>query len=121
MTLTDQRMERILANLLRTSVLLSAAVVAAGGGCYLVQHRLEPVSYRHFQPALYRNVSGVADGVAHGNCLAVIQLGLLLLIATPVARVAASVIAFAVEKDRTYVAVSLIVFLILMYSLWFMH
>jgi len=114
-------MERILANLLRTSVFLSAAVVAAGGACYLIQHGTEPVSYRHFQPTLYRSVSSVALGVGHGHCLAVIQLGLLLLIATPVARVAASVVAFGVERDRTYVTVSLIVLLILLCSLILMR
>jgi len=47
----------------------------------------------------------------------IIQLGLLLLIATPVARVAFSVLAFAWQRDRTYVIVTLIVFAILIYSL----
>jgi len=46
-----------------------------------------------------------------------IQLGLLLLIATPVARVAFSVVAFAMQRDRLYVAVALIVLAVLMYSL----
>jgi uncharacterized membrane protein len=46
-----------------------------------------------------------------------IQLGLLLLIATPVARVAFSVAAFAMQRDRLYVVVALIVLAVLMYSL----
>jgi len=50
---------------------------------------------------------------AHG----IIQLGLLLLIATPVARVAFSVVAFAAERDWLYVAITLIVLAILIYSL----
>jgi uncharacterized membrane protein len=47
----------------------------------------------------------------------IIQLGLLLLIATPVARVAFSIGAFAAERDRLYVAVATIVFIILICSL----
>ena len=47
----------------------------------------------------------------------IIQLGLLLLIATPVARVALSIFGFAKERDRMYVVFTLIVFSILLYSL----
>jgi len=46
------------------------------------------------------------------------QLGLLLLIATPIARVMLSAIAFAVERDRMYVLFTLIVLTVLMYSLF---
>ncbi len=46
-----------------------------------------------------------------------IQLGLLLLIATPIARVAFSVVGFAIERDRMYVVFTLIVLAILLYSL----
>jgi uncharacterized membrane protein len=47
----------------------------------------------------------------------VIQLGLLLLVATPVARVAFSILAFALQRDRTYVIITLIVLGVLLYSL----
>jgi uncharacterized membrane protein len=46
-----------------------------------------------------------------------IQLGLLLLIATPVARVAVAIVGFALERDRLYTVISLIVLLILLASL----
>ena len=46
-----------------------------------------------------------------------IQFGLLLLIATPIARVAFSVIAFAVERDRLYVAFTIVVLMVLVWSL----
>jgi uncharacterized membrane protein len=54
----------------------------------------------------------------HGDGRAIIQCGLLLLIATPVARVLFSIVAFALEKDRLYVVLTLIVFCILIYSLF---
>ena len=47
----------------------------------------------------------------------IIQLGILLLIATPIARVAFAVFAFAAERDKMYVVFTLIVLTILMYSL----
>jgi uncharacterized membrane protein len=47
----------------------------------------------------------------------VIQLGLLLLIATPVARVAMSLVAFILQRDRVYVVVTLIVLAVLIFSL----
>ncbi len=47
----------------------------------------------------------------------VIQLGLLLLIATPIARVAFSVVAFAVQRDRVYVGLSAVVLAVLLWSL----
>jgi uncharacterized membrane protein len=54
------------------------------------------------------------------------QLGLLLLIATPVARVAFSVFAFALQRDRLYVVVTLAVLGVLAFSmtggqLWVPH
>jgi uncharacterized membrane protein len=46
------------------------------------------------------------------------QLGLLLLIATPIARVMFSAVAFAMERDRMYVGFTLIVLAVLLYSLF---
>jgi uncharacterized membrane protein len=50
--------------------------------------------------------------------LAISQLGLLALLATPVTRVAASVIGFALEGDRLYTAITLAVFAILLASIF---
>jgi uncharacterized membrane protein len=55
------------------------------------------------------------------HAAAVIQLGLLLLVATPVARVIFSVFAFAWERDWLYVLLTLIVLAVLLYSLFAAH
>jgi uncharacterized membrane protein len=68
-----------------------------------------------------RSPTGVVKHAFTGDSRALIQLGLLLLIATPVARVLFAAFAFLLEKDWLYVAVSLIVFTVLMYSLLFDH
>ncbi len=115
----DHSIEVILGNLLRTGVLLSAAVVLAGACVYLVRHAHEPANYRVFrgEPSDYRTIPGVIQSVIRGRGRGLIQLGLLLLIATPIARVAFSIVGFAIERDRMYVVFTLIVLAILLYSL----
>jgi uncharacterized membrane protein len=116
---TDQRIETLLANLLRAGVLFSALIVLIGGAIYLRRHGRARVDFRVFrgEPADLRSIYGVIrDGLAmHGR--GIIQLGLLLLIATPVARVAFSIFGFAAERDRMYVVFTVIVFCVLLYSL----
>jgi uncharacterized membrane protein len=116
----DRRIEIILGNLLRTGVLLSAAVVLLGASIYLSRHAHDPADYRVFrgEPSEYRTIRGVIQSVivGRGRGQGLIQLGLLLLIATPIARVAFSVVGFAIERDRLYVTFTLIVLAILLYS-----
>ena len=115
----DRRLETIIGNLLRAGVLLAAAIVLLGGVVYLVQHSGDRVSYQHFSAAgdTVQSISGVLKAAARFDSEGLIQLGLLLLIATPVARVALAVVGFALEKDRLYTIVSLIVLAILAFSL----
>jgi len=116
----DQRIDQIMAILLRSGVLLAASLVFIGGVVYLSRHDLPTLNYRVFQgePQELRTVSGILReaGKFHGRGL--IQLGLLILIATPVARVLFSVVAFIYEKDWTYVAITMIVLALLCYSLF---
>lgn len=117
---TDERLDQILGNVLRFGVLLAAAVVLMGAVVYLIRHGTEEMpSYREFrgEPEKYGHLSTiVADAAAvHGR--GIIQLGLLILIATPIARVVFSVFAFAAQRDSTYVVVTLVVLAVLVYSL----
>src|SRR5262245_52778221 len=117
---TDERVEQRLGNLLRAGVLLAAGVVALGGAVYLVRHGAEPADLHSFrgEPEGLRSREGVVRGALAGRGRSLIQLGVLLLIATPVARVAFSLYAFARQRDRTYVAVTLIVLVVLLVSLF---
>lgn len=116
----DQRIEIVLAQLLRTGVLASALLVLAGAVPYVGNHARARVDYHtfHAQPEQLRSVHGVFDNALQGQPTGIIQLGLLLLIATPIARVIFSVFAFALEGDRMYVAFTLIVLTVLLYSLF---
>ena len=115
----DRRLEIILGNLLRAGVLLSAAVVLWGACIYLFRHAHEAADYRIFrgEPSEFRSIPGVIRSVFNGRGRGLIQLGLLFLIATPIARVALSIVGFTIERDRLYVAFTLIVLAILLYSL----
>ena len=109
----DERLEQIVGNLLRAGVVLAAAVVLAGGIWYLAVSGPAVPDYRHFQPSV-RHIRALAELPAPE---AVILAGLLILIATPVARVLLSLIAFILERDRTYVVCTLIVLAILLHSI----
>jgi len=115
----DKRMETLIGILLRTGVFLSAIIVAFGGAIYLVRHANSPTDYRMFrgEPSDLRMIGGILRDAFAPHGRGIIQLGLLVLIATPVARVAFSIVAFAAERDRLYVVVSSLVLLILLYSL----
>ena len=119
----DRRMENTIANMLRAGVILSATVVLIGGVAYLIRHGTAPADYRIFrgEPSSLSGARGIAHGVIRLQSRAVIQLGLLFLIATPVARVAFAVYGFAEERDRLYAAFTVIVLAILGYSLLGSH
>src|ERR1043166_2370602 len=107
---TEEQVERVIGTLLRSGVLIAAAVVLAGGICHLRHSGPEPVDYHvfHSEPPDLRSVSGITRLTVQFHCEGLIQFGLLLLIATPIARVAFSVGAFALEGDWTYVVITLI-------------
>ena len=116
---TDQKVEGVIGNLLRTGVILSATVVLIGAAIYLVRHGGSPADYRVFQgePNDLRSLPGIIQRSIHLSGRGIIQLGLLVLIATPVARVAFAIYGFAAEGDRLYVAFSALVLAVLLYSL----
>src|ERR1700758_4913747 len=93
---TDQKTENIIGTLLRAGVTLAAAVVLVGGLLYLAHHGREPADYRVFrgEPTDLRRVAGIVRDAFALNSRGIIQLGILLLIATPIARVAFAVFAF---------------------------
>jgi uncharacterized membrane protein len=105
--------------LLQIGVLFASAVVLVGGLLYVHARSETPVNYRTFtsEPANLRHPAQLFGLVATGDGAAIIQLGILLLIATPIARVVFAVIGFAIERDRLYVLISLIVLAVLMLGL----
>jgi uncharacterized membrane protein len=118
-TITDTSIERMVSVLLRTGVVISGLVVFSGGIYYVARHGHEIADHRTFrgEPSVDRIAGQIVTGALALRARSIIQLGLLLLIATPIARVAFSLVAFALERDRTYVVITAIVLTILLYSL----
>jgi uncharacterized membrane protein len=119
----DQRIDAIMGRLLQTGVILAAAIVLVGGALFLTRHRVPVTNYRLFQgePVELRQVSGILHEAMRFSGRGLIQLGLLILIATPVARVAFSFLAFLYQRNWIYVAVTVVVLGLLFYSLFGGH
>jgi len=108
-----------LGKLLLTGVLLSACVVLIGGIIYIYRHGSEVPAYHEFrgEPVELRTLLGILSDSTKLHGRGIIQLGLLLLIATPIARVAFAAYGFARQRDWMYVGIAVCVLLLLLYGL----
>jgi uncharacterized membrane protein len=115
----DEKLKEAVSRILLFGVVLAALTVLVGGLLFLARHPHKTADYRDFnQAAPYaRDLAGIARNVLALKSYGIIQLGLLLLIATPVARVAFSVAAFAAGKDVKYLLLTLAVLGVLLGSI----
>jgi uncharacterized membrane protein YfcA/uncharacterized membrane protein len=101
---------------LQGGVLLSAAIIVVGmlllptrpGGISPARLLVFPFTW-----------SQLAGELSHFFPQAIITVGLLLLIATPVMRVAVSILTFALEHDKKYIVITSLVLIILLFSIFF--
>jgi uncharacterized membrane protein len=113
----DLKMEVAISQMLRAGVSLAAMVVFIGGCLYLMQAHGVATDYRHFH-----GVASPPDRIpplltgGHPDSRSIIRLGILLLVATPIMRVAYCVYGFAAQKDKIYILISSIVLAVLLYS-----
>jgi uncharacterized membrane protein len=114
-----KKMEILMGNMLRYGVLISALFVFLGAVIYLVQHGHQKPQYHLFsgEPSRFINLRQILKNAVKGQARSLIQLGLLLLIATPIARIIFSIIGFILEKDYLYVTITAIVLLVIIVSL----
>lgn len=114
-----EQMRVIIGRLLQIGVSLSASLVFVGAVAYLFRHHAEKPDYTvfHSEPPQLRGISGIGHDVASLSSRAMIQLGLVVLIATPVARVVFSMITFLRERDRLYAMFTAVVLVLLLYSI----
>jgi uncharacterized membrane protein len=116
---SDEQVEQWIGGLLRWGVLTAAAVALFGLVLHLLTAGAAAADYAVFRgvPRGLDTVGGVLASALALRPGGVIQLGLLLLIATPILRVALSLVAFALQRDRLYVAITLLVLSLLLYGL----
>lgn len=118
--LSEHQVDIFIGNLLRTGVIIAASLVVLGGIIYLLRRGVVLPNYKTFQgePIELRHMWGIIKYAFAFHGRGLIQLGLLVLIATPIARVVLSIFLFLRQKDKMYVIVTSIVFLVLCYSLF---
>ncbi|MET3875930.1 DUF1634 domain-containing protein [Chitinophaga sp. OAE865] len=115
----DKDVQQLIGKQLRIGVIVSSIIVFIGGAIYLVRHGHEQPSYADFTGVRegLTSLPGIWQGVMENKGMNIIQLGIVLLIATPIIRIAFSVIAFLVEKDFLYVGITLLVLGIILFSM----
>jgi uncharacterized membrane protein len=117
-----RRGELVISTVLRAGVITSMAVILLGTLVSFIHHReylsspAELARLTRPGAAVPQTLGGVWSGVLGLRGQSIVAAGLLLLILTPVFRVAASVIVFLTQKDRTYVLITLVVLLLLLLS-----
>ncbi|MBI2868118.1 MAG: DUF1634 domain-containing protein [Chloroflexi bacterium] len=116
---SDEQTGQYMGTLLRVGITLAALVVAFGGLVYLLRHGGQQPDYKAFHsvPREFRTFRGIFDETFSFSGRGLIQLGILLLVATPVARVAFSLFAFLLQRDWLYTVVTVIVLGLLLFSL----
>jgi uncharacterized membrane protein len=112
--INDKNIQTFIGQLLRWCVIVSLSVAFAGGLIYLSKYEENPLGdkYKHFTGQNNSTISilhQTYQGLMTGNGSAIILLGIILLIATPVLRVLCSLLGFALEKDKFYIIITLIV------------
>jgi len=115
--------ERLISFTLRAGVLLSISIIVIGVTITFIHHP----DYFHSRPALGsltnaeetfpHGIRDVARGIAAGRGQAIVMAGILLLIATPIVRVAISVVLFAEKRDWVFALITLTVLILLLVSL----
>jgi len=114
----DKDMQVIIGWVLRLGVIVSMAVVFFGGALYLYRHGHSITDYSVFKGVPdFVNPSGIINGILAFRGRAIIQAGIILLVATPVLRILCSAIGFILEKDWLYTAITILVLLIIFISM----
>jgi uncharacterized membrane protein len=115
----DTDMQMVIGWVLRVGVFVSMTVVFLGGILYLYRHGSTMADHQTFKgiPVFLQTGSGIIDGIVNLRGQAIIQAGIILLIATPIVRVIFSAIGFVLEKDYLYFGITLLVLAIIFISM----
>ena len=115
----DLKMEITISRMLRAGVSVAAFVVLVGEILYLWQAHGVRTDYGYFHgvPTPVEHFTLVIEGIRHLDSRSIIRLGILLLIATPIVRVAFCLYSFAMQRDKLYIPISATVLAVLLYSL----
>lgn len=123
----ERDVELWIGKLLRYGVILSCIITGIGSVFYLYQHHgvmadYSPTPSGEPFPGVdqyLREFDTILPRVLELDGAAIIQLGVLVLILTPITRVAFSALAFLIEHDYLYVGITLLVLCIILSNMFF--
>lgn len=117
--ITPRQMEMFIGRMLRVGVFTACAIAIMGGILYIVQKGGTQVDFSEFTSAMaVESIGEVINGVLVLDAVSVIQLALLVLLATPILRVVFSILAFMIERDYLYVFITLVVLIIIVFNIF---
>ncbi|MEG9437363.1 DUF1634 domain-containing protein [Edaphobacter sp. HDX4] len=124
--MTGTKLQRIIGLTLRSGVIAASATGILGGVLFLATHGGQLVSFHVFEgtQSPYSSPAKIVQAALKSHSgdrplrgLAIAQLGIMMLLLTPIIRVAFSIVGFAIERDRIYVVITSIVLATLIASL----
>lgn len=115
-----KKVETLMGRVLIIGIAVAGAIVAFGGVMYLLRYGGLPVHYEVYkgEPAGLRTIVGVIGDAVHVSARAIIQVGIVVLVAMQIVRVAFALWLFRTKNDRVFVGISLFVLVVLGYSLF---
>ncbi len=115
----EERIQRVISLALLVGVLLSAGMVLLGGCLYVARHATTIANYSEFRGTTLEmhRFTGVVRAVLRGSGTGIIQLGFMLLIGVQVVRVVLAGVLFALQRDRIFIGITGVVFLLLMFGI----
>jgi uncharacterized membrane protein len=119
--LADTDIEKLIGLQLRYGVVIASIIVLVGGIAYLYQHGQGAIPPYHTfvgESAGFTTFSQIMNGVFTGQSKGVVQLGVMVLIATPILRIAFSLVGFILERDRLYIIITAIVLSVMLFSIF---
>lgn len=116
---SDADVALMVAWLLRIGVFSASIIALFGGILYLIHFGAQVPEYHIFKgaPEQYRHIAGIFGGIANFDGMAIIQLGIVILLATPILRIVFSALGFALERDYLYVFITLVVFSVILFGM----
>ncbi|BEG98357.1 hypothetical protein BSYN_06220 [Bacteroides sedimenti] len=117
----DRDIQKIIGKLLRLGVVSASIISLIGGIIYLSVHGMDSIpDYHKFhgQPETLTQIAGIIEKTFSLNARGIMQLGVVVLIMTPILRVFCSLFSFAIEKDRMYVVITFAVLSIILFSMF---
>lgn len=114
----EDRLRALLARIMLWGVGIAAAIMLGGLVVFLAGHAGTPTGDRKFtgEPADLTHPAEIFRAAVTGNNLSLMQVGVLLLLANPLVRVALAAWGYAASRDRLYAGIAALVFAVLVVS-----